>query len=65
MAGSWWTEHKVVPKPTEAIVHKRSKPTVPFGFRKGSGIDWTPAAPERRTRDEAMVQSASRQREDA
>lgn len=54
---------KHFPLPGEVIVHERSRPTLPFGFRQGSGIKWTPGPP-RRTRDEATVTWAKRMREE-
>lgn len=61
---SMYEPFRVIPKPGEAIVHERKKPSVPFGFRKGSSVDWEPAGPERRTRDEETVEWARRMRQD-
>jgi len=58
-------DHAHIPTPDDAIVHERSKPTVPFGFRKGSGVNWSPAGPERRVRDEATVEWARRMRDES
>jgi len=57
-------DHAHIPTPEELVVHERSKPTVPFGFRKGSGVNWIPTGSKRRVRDEATVEWAKRIRED-
>lgn len=55
-------DHAHIPTPEEAIVRERSKPTVPFGFRKGSGFNWKPAGSQRRVRDEDTVEWARQMR---
>lgn len=55
-------DHAHIPTPDEVIVHERKKPTVLFGFRKGSGVNWKPAGSQRRVRDEATVEWARRMR---
>jgi hypothetical protein len=60
---SFGNRYPATPIPAKVIVHERQKPSVPFGFRQGSGVEWQPAEPERRVRDEATVEWAQRQRE--
>lgn len=60
---SYYYPWRIIPKPDTAVVHERTKPTVPFGFQPGSGIDWQPAGPERRVRDEATVEWAKGMRD--
>jgi len=52
------------PIPDKVIVHERQSPSGAFGFRQGSGVEWQPAEPERRVRDEATVEWMQRIRED-
>ena len=51
-------DYEYLPLPYEVVVHRTDKPRLPFGFGKDSGVNWQPAAPERRTRDEATVEWA-------
>lgn len=56
---------RIIPETKTVVVHERQKPTPPFGFKVGSGIEWKPDGPERRTRDKGTVDWAMRMRDEA
>ena len=55
-----YPEH--LPLPCEVIVHERAKPAIPFGFGKGSGLNWKAYEAERRVRSQSTIEWARRMR---